>query len=511
MKAYKTMRSEEAFTVPAVPMESSSLIFPFFLLSRETTRRGRWFSYERTILHTGDAGEQESLTQRWLVQGGALTGLPRGTDMDVYFALTQLAEERGGMPEDGRVWFSMYELLELMRWTQGKYDRLREGIERTAAASVTSRKAFWSPKTQSYVDDTISLYRASLKRYRDHRSRYVEQHHVRFDDLVVECYRYGQLNPVDPGFYWSLKDVVSRRLYLLLDHHCAPSGGSTVLGARVAGGWAVEPFDLAALMPLARYDRTSKVEEKLRGAHEDLLDKGYLKELEVERGRRNAPVLFRYVLSPAFARQRLDAVVRADAHGAIALEKLLDARVRRDKAVSLVSEYGAGHCSRYADELPFLKNVDPKRRAGLLIKAIESSADWSKFAKIQPERSPARPSATVEPFGIGSPAVQDDDPDPVAPRAPKPIPDPRAEEIWEEVLSLSAEEIDAPSWRVWFEGTVAVSVGGSRLTISVPNTFAKQYIEGRFKEILESNLRDLRDEGWAIVIVTAGADEGDDS
>lgn len=488
MKAEKTRRPEEVFSVPAVPIESSSLIFPFFLLSRETPQRGRWFSYERTILHTTDGGEQESLAQKWIVQGGALMGLPRGTDMDVYFALTQLAEEKGGMPEDGRVSFSMYELLDLMGWTQGKHDRLREGIERTAAASVTSRKAFWSPKTQSYVDDTISLYNASLKRYRDHKSRYVEQHHVRFADLIVECYRYGQLNPVDPGFYWSLKDVVSRRLYLLLDHHCAPIAGSTVVGSPVSGGWVVEPHDLAALMPLARYDRTSKVEEKLRGAHKDLLDKGYLKELEVERGRRNAPVLFRYVLSPAFSRQRLDAVVRSNPHGAIALEKLLAARIRRDKAVSLVAEQGAKKCSRYADELPFLRNVDPKRQAGLLINAIETSADWSTFARIEPDVTAPPPSIPEKPSGNG-PAASGADPSP--PRPTPPAPDPRAEELWNQVLQGVQDETDAPSWRVWFEGTVAVALEDHALTIAVPNSFALEYIEGRFKAVLEGVLCEI--------------------
>ena len=39
------------------------------------------------------------------------------------------------------------------------------------------------------------------------------------------------------------------------------------------------------------------------------------------------------------------------------------------------------------------------------------------------------------------------------------------------------------------------------LTISVPNSFAEEYIGERFKPVLENNLRELRGDGWAIRIV----------
>ena len=45
--------------------------------------------------------------------------------------------------------------------------------------------------------------------------------------------------------------------------------------------------------------------------------------------------------------------------------------------------------------------------------------------------------------------------------------------------------------RVWFEGIVPVSLVGETLTSSVPNTFAKEYIESRFKELLEGALARL--------------------
>jgi chromosomal replication initiation ATPase DnaA len=49
--------------------------------------------------------------------------------------------------------------------------------------------------------------------------------------------------------------------------------------------------------------------------------------------------------------------------------------------------------------------------------------------------------------------------------------------------------IDTSSLRAWFEDVTAVSLGTDYLTISVPNPFAKEYIESRFKATLEDALR----------------------
>ena len=69
-----------------------------------------------------------------------------------------------------------------------------------------------------------------------------------------------------------------------------------------------------------------------------------------------------------------------------------------------------------------------------------------------------------------------------------PEPDPEALAVWEKTLEDVSGEINAPSLRVWFEGTVPTSLTGDTLTISVPNGFARDYIGSRFKELLEGAL-----------------------
>ena len=84
----------------------------------------------------------------------------------------------------------------------------------------------------------------------------------------------------------------------------------------------------------------------------------------------------------------------------------------------------------------------------------------------------------------------------------------KAEQIWTEVLDRASEHIDVSSLRVWFEGIRPVALYEDQLEISVPNTFAKEYIESRFGGVLEEVLTGrLGEEARLEVIVGERADE----
>ena len=63
-----------------------------------------------------------------------------------------------------------------------------------------------------------------------------------------------------------------------------------------------------------------------------------------------------------------------------------------------------------------------------------------------------------------------------------------AEEVWTEVLERISEHVDTPSLRVWFDGTRPGDLDEDRLEICVKNPIAKEYIESRFKPLLEEAL-----------------------
>src|ERR671917_2276247 len=80
----------------------------------------------------------------------------------------------------------------------------------------------------------------------------------------------------------------------------------------------------------------------------------------------------------------------------------------------------------------------------------------------------------------------------------------RVDQVWAEVLDRASEQIDVSSLRVWFEGTRPVEARDDRLEISVPNTFAKEYIESRFRPLLEEALNSVLGRGSSLVVSVGG-------
>jgi chromosomal replication initiator protein len=82
------------------------------------------------------------------------------------------------------------------------------------------------------------------------------------------------------------------------------------------------------------------------------------------------------------------------------------------------------------------------------------------------------------------------------------------EDVWSEVLDRISEQVEAPSFRTWFGATRPVDLRGGRLEVSVPNAFAKEYIESRFKPLLEEALGSAlgrEDVDLAVSIVEPGS------
>ena len=81
------------------------------------------------------------------------------------------------------------------------------------------------------------------------------------------------------------------------------------------------------------------------------------------------------------------------------------------------------------------------------------------------------------------------------------------DQVWAEVLDRASEHIDVSSLRVWFEGIRPVESQNGRMEISVPNTFAKEYIESRFRPLLEEVLHSVTGEETSLV-VSVGSPNG---
>ena len=75
-------------------------------------------------------------------------------------------------------------------------------------------------------------------------------------------------------------------------------------------------------------------------------------------------------------------------------------------------------------------------------------------------------------------------------------------------MDLVSEHINTPSFKVWFEGTQPVDLNDNQIEISVPNSFAKEYIESRFRPLLEEALGSVLGRDDPRLVVSIGGQRG---
>jgi hypothetical protein len=140
---------------------------------------------------------------------------------------------------------------------------------------------------------------------------------------------------------------------------------------------------------------------------------------------------------------------------------------------------------RYADALISQRGI--RSRAGWLRRAIEEGYELPETPEAPPlpvfaDSQNDHTSPVEEPNQVPDTAK-------TALLAP-PIADPRAKEVWDMLLEELSKEINAPSIRVWFKGTVPTAFEDSTLVVRVPNRFALEYVETRFGERMRSVLKE---------------------
>ncbi|MGM8365471.1 chromosomal replication initiator protein DnaA [Virgibacillus sp. W0181] len=65
------------------------------------------------------------------------------------------------------------------------------------------------------------------------------------------------------------------------------------------------------------------------------------------------------------------------------------------------------------------------------------------------------------------------------------------EELWLEALKKVEKKISKPSFETWLKNTKASNLEGDTLIVSVPNEFAKDWLEGRYTELISDILYEL--------------------
>jgi hypothetical protein len=455
---------------PLVQVEPNIEEWPVFQLGRSKNASA---VVERIV--QGEDGS--SLKQRMEISAPGKYRLPGRFDYDVYSAVLELLEIRGGIPESGVLGFSLHELILLMDLEPSgrTYEEVKRSLRRIAATVLESDNAFWSNGAQRHISDTFRLWDVTFDALVD-KNGYGSRHRIEFGTLFKRSFEERYLRGLDIEFYWGLDSPVAKRLYRLID-----------LKRAGAAAWGTDLFELQKQIPIGPYGYVSKIKEKLKAAHEELIARGFLSGVTY---RERSGVL--YQISEAFRTRRKDLELAGTQEEIIAIQLLTRSGLRGDVARDLVAKHGPAHCTRCANALPYQKGL--RNPAGWLRKAIEQGYELPNTLPLSDAPSDGSPSSHLasdkhdhDPLSADEKHVPDTGETELL---PPPVADPRAEAVWDPLLGELSQQINTPSLLVWFEGTVPTAFEDSTLVLKVPNRFALEYVESRFGELIRGMLKE---------------------
>jgi hypothetical protein len=364
-----------------VQVESNIEEFPIFQLGKSP--KSGTITWERTI----ESNDGASLRQRLEVSSGKYK-LPGRFDYDVYLAVLELLERRGGMPESGTLEFSVGELVSILGLERGgRTDKeVKESLKRIALTGIESESAFWSNDARRYISDTFRLWDVHFDQV-ERPTGVKSRHQIEFGKLFVRSFEEQYLRGLDTGFYWKLSSPLAKRLYRLIDHK--RSG---------APSWQTNLFELQKQIPLANYPYASRIRNKLQPAHEELLDASFLADVAYTESN-----LVVYTVAEEFRTSGEGLELAGTREELIAIQLLTASGMRGNVARDLVARYGPERCTFYSNVLPHQKNL--RSPAGWLRRAIEegyeldlppaASSEDSSAASIEPAEGKNQEAASA--------------------------------------------------------------------------------------------------------------------
>lgn len=335
-------------------VEANLEVPPTFQLRRTDPNR-RVAEFFNTLVN--DEGER--VHQHWRISVPEPYELPGSFDQDVWVAVQTLVGMRGGMPQDGRLYFSLYELLGVMRKARkgDNYKDLRAALLRLSATHFQADNAFYLKDKNKLATRTFTLWDVSLDTEVDHQTgEATERHFLEFHSVVRQSFQAEYLKTLDSDFYFSLRSPLAKRLYRLIDRKRQ---------GKLRWGTSLDKLkDMAPLAP--SYKTPSKIRDVLEKAHGELQRRGFLASISYEK--RNGSHWVRWRVEPEFDRRRslksrgggqdLDAEPSEDERQAVGL--LVGKGVWTNVARDLVRRHGPEICNLQVESLRFQKGVtDP--------------------------------------------------------------------------------------------------------------------------------------------------------
>ena len=498
-----------------IPVEANLEIPPLFQM-RRTDPTNRMAECRVPVATT--TGER--LEQYWRISVPEPYELPGTFDQDTWVAVQTLVNMRGGMPPDGKLSFSLYELLEIMdRSDNGQnYKELRESLQRLSATYIYSENAFYSKDIEKFETRGFNLWDVYFSQTVNKKlGRASEKHELEFHSVVRRSFQAEYLKTLDKDFYYSLSSRFAKRLYRLIDRKRQDNLS-----------WSVPLERLKQLLPLpVSYRYPSKIKTVLQTAHGELRERGFLIETSYEKAK-NPTV--RYRINDEFVRRRSQpqfSNAPAESFPVSSLEekeayqRLRAHGVWPNVARKLVSQKGAHHCLTYVTALAYQRGIaDPgawlkwaietdfaldeavlreiREAAHTMVPPTDQDLRDAGQSSLFPQPNPGEKGSQYTPEAIETEYL---------PPAVTNLP---AKAVWDPLLAKLSQQIKSSSVLVWFEGAVPTAFADSTLVLRVPNKFALEYIETRFGKLLREVLREqVGSEAKLVVKAPGGTSSAD--
>ncbi len=210
----------------------------------------------------------------WRVAGDPDMGLPKPSDERVYLVLLELTRE--SRFQNQIVHFTRYDLIKRLGWSDKlqSYQMLNDAFKRLQSVKIQAENAFWEPRAKSFrnvgfsiIDNFDILNEKPGRKSKKSLQTELPMSYFRWNDVMFSSFQAGYMRTLDLNLALSLKGDIALRLYRYLDK-------KSYDGRR---HFEIELETLCERhlgMRAARYP--SKHKERLKGAHDELIERGIL-------------------------------------------------------------------------------------------------------------------------------------------------------------------------------------------------------------------------------------------
>lgn len=212
-------RSEQRQTRECYRDELNFAEFPLASVSTSLPKDQKTLEFTDEIF---DKSTNQRVTRKLTITASDKYGLPTAMDDEVTLGLIQLTGKTDFA--ERRVFFTRYELLKLLNWTDDtrNYHRLEESLNRWLGVTLYYDKSWWSKEEQSWVNEGFILDQVTIldkERQRRGAKKGIQTGKSSFvwNEVVFNSFKSGYLKQIDWDFFKQLESAISKRMYRFLD------------------------------------------------------------------------------------------------------------------------------------------------------------------------------------------------------------------------------------------------------------------------------------------------------